>query len=297
MMTSPPRSVDEIRQHQLRALQSGLKTVRRTNAFYRDRLHDVSSWNDFERLPVTTKAELMIDQRDHPPYGTNLTFPLEHYVRLHQTSGTSGSQPLRWLDTAESWAWWERIWADLIYAPAGVTPDDRIFFAFSFGPFIGFWSAFGGSQQLGAMAIPGGAMTTIQRVQVMRDRTGDRVEVTRDPCSCGSPFMKIVGGIRGRVDDMVTIRGVNVYPSQVEDIVRRHPTVVEFVIECRTDRQMDEATVVLELTDGAVADDVSRAIAEQLRTTLGIRIECRIVPQGTLPRPELKAKRLIRVVT
>jgi len=393
MMISPLRSVDDIRQHQLAALQAGLSTVRKTNAFYRDRLHDVTSWNDFERLPFTTKADLMLDQRDHPPYGTNLAFPLERYVRLHQTSGTSGSQPLRWLDTAESWAWWERIWADLVYAPAGVTPNDRIFFAFSFGPFIGFWSAFGGSQRLGAMAIPGGAMTTIQRVQVMRDlqatvvaategialrlrrtihagepgasipatrdaiesalggqafdhtgmtelgptgvscsqrdgvhlfesefifeiidgelvatnlgrwgspliryRTGDRVEVTRSPCSCGSPFMKIVGGIRGRVDDMVTVRGVNVYPSQVEDIVRRHPTVVEFVIECRTDRHMDEATVVIELADGAADDDVCRSITEQLRTTLGVRIECRAVPIGTLPRPELKAKRLIRVM-
>src|SRR5437879_12279686 len=152
MMTSPPRSVDEIRQHQLRALQSGLKTVRRTNAFYRDRLHDVSSWNDFERLPFTTKADLMIDQRDHPPYGTNLTFPLEHYVRLHQTSGTSGSQPLRWLDTAESWAWWERIWADLIYAPAGVAPDDRTVFAVSFWSRICFSSAFLGSSTLWAAA-------------------------------------------------------------------------------------------------------------------------------------------------
>ena len=404
MMISPLRSVDDIRQHQLAALQAGLSTVRKTNAFYRDRLHDVTSWNDFERLPFTTKADLMLDQRDHPPYGTNLAFPLEQYVRLHQTSGTSGSQPLRWLDTAESWAWWERIWADLVYAPAGVTPNDRIFFAFSFGPFIGFWSAFGGSQRLGAMAIPGGAMTTIQRVQVMRDlqatvlcctptyalrlaevaasegitlrlrrtihagepgasipatraaiesalggqafdhtgmtelgptgvscsqrdgvhlfesefifeiidgelvatnlgrwgspliryRTGDRVEVTRSPCSCGSPFMKIVGGIRGRVDDMVTVRGVNVYPSQVEDIVRRHPTVVEFVIECRTDRHMDEATVLIELADRAAPDDVATSIAEQLRTTLGVRIECRVVPTGTLPRPELKAKRLIR---
>ena len=406
MMIRPLRSVDDIRQHQLAALQAGLSTVRKTNAFYRDRLHDVTSWNDFERLPFTTKADLMLDQRDHPPYGTNLAFPLERYVRLHQTSGTSGSQPLRWLDTAESWAWWERIWADLVYAPAGVTPNDRIFFAFSFGPFIGFWSAFGGSQRLGAMAIPGGAMTTIQRVQVMRDlqatvlcctptyalrlaevaasegitlrlrrtihagepgasipatraaiesalggqafdhtgmtelgptgvscsqrdgvhlfesefifeiidgelvatnlgrwgspliryRTGDQVEVVRTPCSCGSPFMKIVGGIRGRVDDMVTIRGVNVYPSQVEDIVRRHPTVVEFVIECRTDRHMDEATVVIELADGAADDDVCRSITEQLRTTLGVRIECRAVPIGTLPRPELKAKRLIRVM-
>src|SRR5207248_3932433 len=161
---------DELRSVQLRKLTAGLDQVLRSNSFWRERLHGVQGWDDFERLPITGKSALVADQREHPPFGTNLTFPMERYVRLHQTSGTSGSQPLRWLDTAESWAWWERIWADLIYAPAGVTPDDRLFFAFSFGPFIGFWSAFGGSQGLGAMAIPGGAMTTIQRVQVMRDR-------------------------------------------------------------------------------------------------------------------------------
>src|SRR5881296_1026764 len=402
MMTSPQRSVDEIRQHQLRTLQSGLRTVLRTNAFQRDRLHDVTSWDDFELLPFTTKADLMLDQREHPPYGTNLTFPLEQYVRLHQTSGTSGSQPLRWLDTAESWAWWERIWADLIYAPAGVTPNDRIFFAFSFGPFIGFWSAFGGSQRLGAMAIPGGAMTTIQRVQVMRDlqatvlcctptyalrlaevaategielrlrrtihagepgasipstratiesalggqafdhtgmtelgptgvscsqrdgvhlfesefifeiidgelvatnlgrwgspliryRTGDRVEASRDPCSCGSPFMKIVGGIRGRVDDMVTIRGVNVYPSQVEDIVRRHPEVREFVIEHRRERRMDEVALLVESSVAAFSADRLEA---DLRQALGVRLDCRVVPSGTLPRSELKSRRIVHL--
>src|SRR5947207_14594681 len=118
---------------------------------------------------MTSKSENLADQAAHPPFGSNLTHPLERYVRLHQTSGSSGDQPLRWLDTAESWEWWERIWAEHVYRAAGVTSDDRIFFAFSFGPFIGFWSAFGGSQRLGAMAIPGGAMTTIQRVQVMRD--------------------------------------------------------------------------------------------------------------------------------
>src|SRR2546430_9473825 len=153
MMTSPPRSGDEIRQPQPRALQSGLRTVLRTNAFQRDRLNDVASWDDFERLPFTTKADLMLDQREHPPYGTNLTFPLEQYVRLHQTSGTTGSHPLRWLDTAESWTWGERIWADLIYSPAGVTRVDWVFFAFSFRPFIGFWDAFGGDQQLRAVTV------------------------------------------------------------------------------------------------------------------------------------------------
>src|SRR5205823_12227383 len=70
--------------------------------------------------------------------------------------------------------------------------------------------------------------------------------------------------------------------------------ILEFVIECRTDRHMDEATVVIELTDGAESDDVCRSIGDQLRTTLGVRIECRAVPTGTLPRPELKAKRLDR---
>src|SRR5438046_4992920 len=82
---------------------------------------------------------------------------------------------------------------------------------------------------------------------LIRYRTGDRVVVSREPCSCGSPFLKLVGGIRGRVDDMFTVRGVNLYPSQVEDIVRRHAQVVEFAIERRRERQMDEVTVLLEI--------------------------------------------------
>src|SRR5436309_13264887 len=93
MMISPLRSVDDIRQHQLGALQAGLHPVRKTNAFYRNRLHDATSWNHVERLPFTTKADLMLDQREHPPYGTNLTSPLEQYVRLHQTSATTSRQP------------------------------------------------------------------------------------------------------------------------------------------------------------------------------------------------------------
>ena len=63
---------------------------------------------------------------------------------------------------------------------------------------------------------------------LIRYRTGDRVQVTREECSCGSPFVKVVGGIRGRIDDMFTVRGVNLFPSQVEDIVRRHAGVAEF---------------------------------------------------------------------
>jgi Coenzyme F390 synthetase len=384
------------------------------NAFWRSRLTDVGGWDDFERLPLTTKSELLADQEAHPPYGTNITYPLDRYIRLHQTSGSSGSHPLRWLDTVESWEWWLRIWSDHVYRAAGVTAADQLFFAFSFGPFIGFWTAFGGAQRLGALAISGGAMTTEQRIRtvvelgatvllstptyalrlaevakeigldpatsnvhitvhagepgasipatraaiesaysatcfdhtgmtelgptghscsqrdgihavesefifevlgedgrptdegegelvatnlgrwgmpLIRYRTGDRVLVSRDPCSCGSPYMKLVGGIRGRVDDMFTVRGVNLFPSQVEDIVRRHGHVREFAIERRRVRQMDEVVLLLEI-DGTEAS--TERLEAELRQALGVRLQCRVVPAGTLPRSELKSKRIVR---
>lgn len=414
MPRSSASSLDATRAEQLSKLRDGLPAVLRANAFYRERLHAVSGWDDFERLPLTAKDDLVADQAAHPPFGTNLTFPLDRYVRLHQTSGSSGTRPLRWLDTAESWEWWRTTWAEHVYGNAGVTSRDRVFLAFSFGPFIGFWSAWGGAEHLGALCISGGAMTTEQRVAaimelgvtvlcatptyalrlaesaaamgvpiaaaaihttihagepgasipgtrdaieaafrarcidhsgmtelgptgfscsardglhliesefifevldpdtgrfsedgegelvatnlgrwgspLVRYRTGDRVLLSRERCACGSPFVKAVGGIRGRVDDMVTVRGVNLFPSQVEDIVRHHPEVVEFVIEQRRERHMDEVTLVVECEDGAPID----ALHAELRAALGVRIAVRSVPSGTLPRAELKARRLRR---
>ncbi|HEY8817087.1 MAG TPA: phenylacetate--CoA ligase family protein [Candidatus Dormibacteraeota bacterium] len=404
---------DELRDLRLRKLRAGLAEVLKTNAFWRSRLTEVRGWDDFERLPLTTKDDLLADQAARPPYGTNLTYPLDRYVRLHQTSGSSGDRPLRWLDTEESWEWWERIWAEHVYPAAGVGAGDRVFFAFSFGPFIGFWSAFGGAERLGALAISGGSMTSEQRVRTMVDlratvlmctptyalrladvssalgvdlaasevrvtlhagepgasipatraaiesayaatcfdhtgmtelgptgfscsqrdgihvvesefifevldgsgrptnegelvatnlgrwgmplvryRTGDRVELSREPCSCGSPFLKLVGGIRGRVDDMFTVRGVNLYPSQIEDIVRGHPQIAEFVIEHRRVREMDEVTLLVEVEGG----DPTQRLEADLRRALGVRLGCQIVPAGTLPRWELKSKRIIRVL-
>ncbi|MDQ6691710.1 MAG: phenylacetate--CoA ligase family protein, partial [Candidatus Dormibacteraeota bacterium] len=383
------------------------------NPFYRDRLHPVSSWEDFQRLPLLTKSDIVADQAAHPPFGSNLSHPLAEFVRLHQTSGSSGSRPIRWLDTAESWQWWERIWAEHVFPAAGVGPRDRVFCAFSFGPFIGFWSAFCGAERLGALAISGGAMSSEQRVRailelgvtvlcctptyalrlaevgeslgldlpssavrsiicagepgasipatrekiersfgarlydhsgmtelgptgfgcsagggihlvqsefifevspdgeliatnlgrwgspLIRYRTGDRVELATEPCACGSQFAKLAGGIRGRLDDMFTVRGVNLYPSQVEDIVRRQPQVVEFLIEHRTVRQMDEVVVLVEVDPAVGLPDSSTVIerlAADLRLALGARIGCRAVAAGTLPREELKAKRLRRVI-
>ena len=120
-------SEDAVRALQLEKLRGGLRQVLKSNPFWRGRLHDVTGWDDFERLPMTAKAELLADQAANAPFGTNLTFPLEDYTRLHQTSGSSGDQPLRWLDTHQSWAWWLHIWADHVYQAAGVTPGDRVF--------------------------------------------------------------------------------------------------------------------------------------------------------------------------
>jgi phenylacetate-CoA ligase len=127
---------------------------------------------------------------------------------------------------------------------------------------------------------------------LIRYRTGDRVLVSREPCSCGSPYMKLVGGIRGRVDDMFTVRGVNLFPSQIEDIVRRDPRVTEFVIERRLVRQMDEVALLVEIEG---ADTSTRRLEADLRQALGVRLDCRVVPTGTLPRSELKAKRIVRL--
>src|SRR4051812_19569713 len=82
-----------------------------------------------DRLPFTTKAELLADQEANPPYGTNLTYGLTSYTRLHQTSGTHG-RPLRWLDTPASWSWVLDCWG-MIYRAIGLRLDDRLVFPFS----------------------------------------------------------------------------------------------------------------------------------------------------------------------
>ena len=118
-------------------------------------------------VPFTYKRELIEDQGAHPPFGSNLTFPLTHYTRFSQTNGTTG-QPLRWVDTPESWDWMCGNWAQ-VFRAGGVNASDRIFFAFSFGPFLGFWVAFDAAVRMGAIAIPGGGMRSAARLRTILD--------------------------------------------------------------------------------------------------------------------------------
>jgi len=383
------------------------------NAFYTDRLKRCRQFHD---IPFTTKQQLVDDQADSPPFGTNLTFPIENYTRIHQTSGTAG-KPILWLDTPESWNWWLRCWAE-VFKGAGVCRGDRVYVAFSFGPFIGFWAAFEAAQQMGLMTISGGGQSTEQRLQsilqreatvlvctptyalrladvarelglemsrssirvtvhagepgasipetrkrieqsfgaktfdhvgmtemgaygfecekqsglhinedefiaemidpatgaevedgqkgelvltnlgrmgmpLIRYRTGDLSVISRDPCECGRRGARLMGGVLGRADDMITIRGINVFPSAVESIVRRYPEIVEFAIEIHRHREMHELHLKVEVAGNP--NGVAERLAQEFSNDLRIRAKVEPVAEGTLPRFELKSRRL-RVV-
>jgi phenylacetate-CoA ligase len=411
---------ERVTQQQIARLQVMLRDVLASNAFYRSRLgaaglhgaHDITSLEDLARLPFTTKEELVDDQEAQPPFGSNLTYPLARYVRLHQTSGTTG-RPLRWLDTRESWDWWARCWGG-VYRASGITEHDRIFFAFSFAPFIGFWAAFAGAEHLGTMAISGGAQDSRQRLKnmmelgatalcctpsyalhlaeiaaaehidlpasavqriivagepggsivatrsriedawgamvfdhagstevgaygftctmqkgmhlhenefiaeaidpktgkpsddgelvitnlgrlgspVIRYRTGDHVRLDRSPCECGRTSVRLAGGILGRIDQMLIVRGVNIYPSAVEAIVRQEPAVREFAIVLNRVHEMDQIELQVE-----VAGDDPQQVAARLERAcaygLGLRVSVSIAPPNSLPRFELKSKRVV----
>jgi len=409
-----------LRELQLRRVNALLDEILPRNGFYARKLgsrRQVANWDDFRELPFTTKSELAEDQATRPPYGTDLTYELERYIRLHQTSGTTGKAPIRVLDTAESWDWWARCWGH-VYRGAGVGPGDRVFFAFSFGPFIGFWAAYEGTRQVGAMTLPGGGMQTDQRLQFMLDnhvtvlcctptyalrlaelgeqlgidlarsairatvhagepgasvpgvrarieqafgaqchdhtgmtelgatgftcqeqagvhlietefvfevidpttlqpvnegdqgelvatnlgragmpliryRTGDLVQLDESPCRCGRTFARLAGGILGRTDDMVVVRGVNVFPSAIEGVLREFPEISEFRIEVLSKRSMVELNVLLDPRPGSSADLAMR-VAQRLHERLLLRVPCELVLPGSLPRFELKARRLVR---
>src|SRR3954471_11769847 len=161
----------DIASRQLESLRQLCQQLRASNPFYQKKLADLPSFASLEQfsgaVPFTTKSEIAADQQSAPPYGTNLTYPLARYTRCHQTSGTVGV-PLRWLDTPESWEWMLANWQRILEV-AGVQASDRLFFAFSFGPFIGFWLAFEAAAKRGCLCLPGGGMNTSARLRQILD--------------------------------------------------------------------------------------------------------------------------------
>ena len=419
----------EIRALQLRKLRSLLAAIRPANPFYARKLASCSpgfapdSLDEYVRvIPITTRHELVRDRLAHPPYGTNLTFPPESYVRCHQTSGTT-TAPMRWLDTAESWSHLVENWVQILNA-AGVTARDRFFFAFSFGPFLGFWSALEAVQRMGCFYFAGGSMTSHARLQaildngitalcctptyaqhlgevardrkldmsrsrlrlvvvagegggsipatrarierlwpgatvfdhhgmtevgpvtyqcpaqpgslhvlesaylpevihpqteapvapgetgelvlttldrvgspVLRYRTGDLVRPrARSICACGRHELALDGGILGRSDDMVVVRGVNAYPSLVEEIVRGYPEVTEYRVQLDCRSAMIELSLEIETAaEGAALTSLPRRLEQSFQSALNLRVPVLLLPPNSLPRFEMKAQRWVRV--
>ena len=406
---------------QLEHLRILLRAIRPTNVFYESRLSgadvddSISSLEEFsKRCPFTTKDELAADQAANPPYGTNLTFPLEQYTRIHQTSGTTG-QPLRWLDTPESWQGMLKSW-QTVYRAADISAADRILFAFSFGPFIGFWMAFEAAVQMGCLCFPGGGLTSATRLRLLLENevtllcctptyalrlaevathegidlthiklrkiivagepggsipaVRDRIESawptatvfdhhgmtevgpvtyeweaqknnlqviedayyaevlkpgTNEPVASGEegelilttltrtamPLLRyrtgdlvkpkihgdsliLEGGILGRVDDMLIVRGVNVYPTSIEKILRRFEQLAEYQVLIKTKEEMTELELRVEPMPGADITTLIPEIESAIRAALSLRVPVEIVPTDTLPRFELKAKRWIQ---
>ena len=169
---------------QAERLRQLLLAIDGRNPFYTAKLQragiapaDLVLPRDLARLPLTTKAELVADQDAVPPWGTVLTYPVERYTRYNQTSSTTG-RPLRWLDTTESWQWMLDCWR-AVYRGARVGADDRILFPFSFGPVLGFWTAFDAGTQLGAHCVPAGGMTSEARLAL--------IDVVRPTVICCTP--------------------------------------------------------------------------------------------------------------
>lgn len=415
-------SREEIRARQLERLNILLTDVLPHNPFYAARVEAVAKSggspladvSELARLPFTLKSELQEPARFESldvVAAANHTYALEHYKRFHQTSGTTG-RPLVVMDTASDWQGWIDSWQYVLDA-AEVTSQDRVFLAFSFGPFIGFWSAFDAATARGCLAIPGGGLTSEARLQmildtkssvlcctpsyalhlaevaqakqidlteshvrvivvagepggslpatrakieaawgawvldhagasevgawgygtrngdglvinerdflpeyttpgsdapaasgevaelvltnlhrpglpILRYRTGDLVRAV-DENQPGFAFLQ--GGVLGRVDDMLIVRGVNIYPTAIEQILREFPEIIEFRITAFRAAEMDELEIEIETSQSA--EHIGNAAAEKLRLRLGLRVVVKHVPPKSLPRYELKGRRFV----
>jgi phenylacetate-CoA ligase len=130
-------------------------------------------------------------------------------------------------------------------------------------------------------------LSTLDRTAcpLLRYRTGDWVKK-----KLHRGRLILDGGILSRLDDMVVVRGVNIYPSAVEAVVRQFPEVIEFMVEQRKVDAMDEIELLVEV-DGNVAKPLLKKVESKLRDTFSLRIPVRLAEPGSLPRHEFKAKR------
>lgn len=157
---------------QARRLREQVAHAARHSPFYRRALRaarvdpaKIRTLDDVRRLPFTTKDELKQNQLEHPPWGDVLAVPIADVVRVHLTSATTG-RPLAFLDTAADWYGFYHSYARSLHA-FGVRRTDMVMAAFSYGPWIGYWSGFYAAQDLGCLVYPVGGLSTDQRLDAL----------------------------------------------------------------------------------------------------------------------------------
>jgi phenylacetate-CoA ligase len=135
-------------------------------------------------------------------------------------------------------------------------------------------------------------LTTLGRTgsPLIRYRTGDLVRVDPKPCPCGRNGMRLAGGILGRTDDMIAIRGNNFYPSALENVLRRFTEIVEYRVTIDRSTPLAEMRIEIEGPSGA---RLAVRVADAIRDELMFRADVALVAPGTLPRFEMKAQRIV----
>jgi phenylacetate-CoA ligase len=127
---------------------------------------------------------------------------------------------------------------------------------------------------------------------LIRYRSGDQASLTRGPCPCGRHLARIPGGLRGRRDDMMIIRGNNVFPSAVENILRGFAEVAEFRMSVEHHGPLAELMIEIEPLPGA-GDSVCHRVTQAVVDRLHLRPLVRLAAPGALPRYEMKARRRV----
>jgi phenylacetate-coenzyme A ligase PaaK-like adenylate-forming protein len=164
----------ELRRLQLGKLKQQLEHAYSGSTFWRERMDGagcppdtITSLDDFSsRFPILKREELTAAEAVAPPYGTLPSVDPRLAVRHHQTSGTSGANPVRTFDTARDWAWAADMWSTGAYA-MGVRGGDTALVAFGYGLFIGFWGLQYGLEKIGCKVIPTGSFDSEKRVQLL----------------------------------------------------------------------------------------------------------------------------------
>ena len=149
--------------------------------------------------------------------------------------------------------------------------------------------------------VPGGVegelvLTSLTRraSPIVRYRTRDRVVLVDEPCACGSPFRRI-SKLRGRTDDMLIVRGVNVFPSMVEEILLSVAGLTgnyQIVVD-RTQKRHDAMQVLVEAEPGTDKEHLGTAAQERIKELIGLTVDVTVLAGGVLPRSEGKAKRVV----